>query len=121
MVAYAYHDGLDFAEGGVADDGYAVVGLVGVVAGVELVVADVVLVAELLELDEHVEVEVEHIAFGPYLLAVFGRVVAVFACGAYGSELEGHFVLVVVVAVVGAEAYEDGDFAVAQVGVVCVA
>ena len=117
VVAHTDHNGLHLAQGGVAHDADAVAGVGVVVAGEELVEAGraeaFLLVAFLLEVGEHVHVDVYHVLRGPYFAAGRGRHAVVVA---FGGNAKGNFVFVEVALVVAAQAQEYAGLAVLQVG-----
>ena len=118
-VAHTDDERLDLTQRGIAQDGDAVVGLVGVVVAEELRVAGGTLgagfVAGLLQGGEHLEVDVEHILGRPYEDAVGGHVPVVVAGR---RELQGDEILVVVALVVGSQAHKHGQLVVFELGAV---
>ena len=70
------------------------------------------LVAGLLQLGKHAEVDVEHVLLRPHGAAVFQIVLVIVVT--VGRKLQGYHVLVVVVAVVAAQTDEDSQLVVAQ-------
>ena len=87
-----------------------------------MAIGNAVLVAQALQVHKHVQIEVEHVCFGPYRHAVVIGVVVVLAAALYGSQFQGYLVLVVVVAVIGTQPQEHAHLTALQrsgVGVCC--
>ena len=120
VVAHTNQDHAHVAQRRVTQHRHAVGRTVGVGARVAVDITDALGAAHLLEVallldvGEHIEVDVEHILLGPHLEAVSRRVVVV-ASGL--GERDRHLVLVVVVLHITTQTDKDTHVAVVQLGV----
>ena len=113
-VAHTYHHRLHLAQGGIAHHGHLVARTVAVVVGegggIGSGTLGLGLVAGLLQGSKYGEVDVEHVLFGPY-----GGALGI-GIDLLGRELQRYLIFIIVALVVAAEAHEDGELVVLQVG-----
>ena len=119
VVTHTYHHHAHIAQRWVTNHCDAIVRLLGVVFSVTKVIrhalhtCHLVGVAILFHVGEDVEVAVDAVARRPHRLAVGIAVSAVFS---FGSNLQWHFILIVIVFHIGSKAQEYRHIAIFQVG-----
>ena len=106
MVANTNHNGFHLAQRRITYHSYAVAGLIGVITGIQLIIGDAILVAQSLQVNQHIQVKVEHISIWPYGYSIVIGIVAILACRLDWSQFQGYLVFIVVIAIIRTQAQE---------------
>ena len=118
QVAYTNHHGLHLAQRRITQHADLVIGMVGVIVGIQHREAGrshgACLVAGFLQTGEDAQIDIEHIGQRPYGTTVVHIIFIIVV--AVGSQLQGYHVLIVVVGVVATQTNEDGQLVILQRG-----